>query len=1080
MDREQVRSELESLLESQLLGPAEALEVLDARPSDVYLTGVLWPRQAEIDAGEDDGGLTELADVRAESASVEAAVPGYRAIRPCSIGITFEVDVGARVTISLDSTSRYVEQVVETPAGDRPDGAGGPTYQWRRKQLDHRLVIPHDETRLAWRTNDFIGPGGGAVHDGDVALDVRRRLDGSRCVFTVTLINTATGDVPRELREKQMLLQSRILVSATMPDDSPAIRARTTYPFADDDEDQLVNLLLYRDVQEFAVGHGIAAEWPAPEMKDRVRVVATTWLPRARVESMSPDGHASVKPLKARDPCLFAAATLSRMDRRQETCSDLLEFLGLYGRWIETTLVSSQTAFDGQLRDAADRNVERCVGTLQRLKRGVEVLRTSDVAWKAFTLANLAMDRQSRFPSRGDRSGPLVWRPFQLAFVLMVIPGLVDALDPDRDTMDLLWFPTGGGKTEAYLALSAFEIFRRRLGSDERRGSGGVDVIMRYTLRLLTVQQFQRAAALITACELIRREDVAHLGVAPISLGLYVGADSTPNGLEEAASRLSDEARGLKPASTPRQLLNCPVCGGKLPTAAYRIDDARHSMDVTCPGDGCEAQGIRLPILTVDEAIYAFPPSLLIGTVDKFAQLPRNANLGVLFGGSSPERLGLIIQDELHLISGPLGSMTGLYEACVDWLSTHGTVRPKIIGSTATIGRAARQVRALFDRDVLQFPPPGIDAADSFFAVRDEEGPDRIYRGVATAGRSPKFALQALIASLMQSVFEIRESGQASERDIDPYWTCVGYFNSLRELGGAHVLMLDDVRRQIGFLAGRKSVTPRSMDGPPLELSSRVSSREIPEILDRLNRPLGSDDVFASPPPDAVLASNMISVGVDVPRLGVMAVAGQPKSTAEYIQATSRVGRGLPGLVVTLYNFGRPRDLSHFEHFQSYHTALYRSVEATSVTPWAPRARDKALHAVLAAIVRHGLVGMDQDEDAIRFDPDSPDVKAILQYLSHRAGRATDGLEENDTIRGLQNAVSGWSRKCAEARATRSRLLYWEKRTRFNKHTAPHLMRSAEQMRSDGSSGVATPNSMREVEPSSAFVLRPGRRRSHP
>jgi hypothetical protein len=563
-----------------------------------------------------------------------------------------------------------------------------------------------------------------------------------------------------------------------------------------------------------------------------------------------------------------------------------------------------------------------------------------------------------------------------------------------------------------------------------------------------------------------------------MSLGLYVGSDSTPNSLEEAEKRLAEEAAGRSPTSTPRQILSCPVCGAVLQSHAYRIDQARRWMDVACRAEGCEVRGVAQPIQTVDEAIYAHPPSLLIGTVDKFAQLPRNENVGVLFGAGASERLGLIIQDELHLISGPLGSMTGLYEACIDLLCTDGEVRPKIIGSTATIGRARKQVRALFDRDVLQFPPPGFEATDSFFAVRDTEGPDRIYCGVATAGRSPKFALQALIASLMQSVFQIRESKGASDATIDPYWTCVGYFNSLRELGGAHVLMLDDVRRQRAFLAGRAGVEPRPMEEPPLELSSRVSSREIPEILVKLNRSLGSDDVFAGQPPDAVLASNMISVGVDVPRLGVMAVAGQPKSTAEYIQATSRVGRGLPGLIVTLYNFGRPRDLSHFEHFVSYHSALYRGVEATSVTPWAPRARDKALHAVLAAAVRHRVAGMKQDGDAAAFDATNPDVQKILAYLAARADRASEGLETKESREDLAHAVATWQRRCEESRAAGTRLLYWERKVRFGRQAAPHLMRSAEQIRSPGSTAWATPNSMRDVEPSTAFVLRRTRRRN--
>jgi hypothetical protein len=431
----------------------------------------------------------------------------------------------------------------------------------------------------------------------------------------------------------------------------------------------------------------------------------------------------------------------------------------------------------------------------------------------------------------------------------------------------------------------------------------------------------------------------------------------------------------------------------------------------------------------------------------------------------------LIIQDELHLISGPLGSMAGLYEAAIDMLCQDGKVRPKVIGSTATIGRAANQVKALFDRSVLQFPPPGFDASDSFFAVRDEDGADRVYVGVSTAGRSPKFALQAVLAALLQGPHVLKEIGLTPEDELDPYWTCVAYFNSLRELGGAHVLMLDDVPRQMQFIARRLGTSPRPLEGPPEELSSRKASNEIPEVLRRLDARLGNPDVYAQQPVDTVLASNMISVGVDVPRLGLMVVNGQPKSTSEYIQATSRVGRGIPGLVTCLYNFGRPRDVSHYEHFLWYHGALYRAVEATSVTPWAARARDKALHAVLIASVRHLVNGLVDDEAALDFDETRPEVSVIVDRLIRRANDGTNGLETEATRRDLRAIVRRWNRRSARSKAESKRLRYWEKRAPFGR-TAPHLMRAAEEARSAGSDAWPTPNSMRDVEPSTAFVLK--------
>jgi hypothetical protein len=288
--------------------------------------------------------------------------------------------------------------------------------------------------------------------------------------------------------------------------------------------------------------------------------------------------------------------------------------------------------------------------------------------------------------------------------------------------------------------------------------------------------------------------------------------------------------------------------------------------------------------------------------------------------------------------------------------------------------------------------------------------------------------------------------------------------------------MLDDVPRQMQFLARRLRRDPagdikanlRELQGPPKELSSRIPSNQIPEVLLELEAGLGGDP-FAAEPAYAVLASNMISVGVDVPRLGLMAVNGQPKSTAEYIQASSRVGRGLPGLVVTLYNFGRPRDVSHFEHFAVYHAALYRGVEATSVTPWAPRARDKALHAVVFGAIRHLVAGMLDDEDALNFDPTAPEVTRIVTAIAERADLGSGKLETADTRRELKDIVDRWARRSSRNRASRQRLRYWEKRAPFGK-SAPYLMRAAEEARAPSVDPWTTPNSMREVEPSTAFI----------
>lgn len=1088
MSTEEVRSEIQKKFMELILGPLQEREVLSSNPSDTYLTGILWPAGSTLSAAEDDAGAIQVATADAES--LDQAVPGYRSIRPCSIGLTFKVTPDVALEIDLQQTARYVP--VERKASQRARPRLSPPVtdsqkaedfdpidegdeestradrpKWERRPLGYRFYIDSRESRLEWRSNEFVGPDGSPVRDSDLYIDVRRRAQPDGVTFTITLINRASE--PQSLHDAANLYQAGLRVQAVRKDKTHGILPRAMVEFVDD-EDSLAHLLLYRDVREYAVGHGVATTWGQVDQQGAVMWVETEWLPRVPVKGMSPEGHALLNDLRRREPNPFAAATLAQENRHREACDALEEFCGVYGGWISATF-DGITKLDADLRRAAEINRDRCLVALKRMRQGVANLRENKDVWTAFALANAAMDQQAQFAAKGESAKPLVWRPFQLGFILLVITSIADGSHDDRDTMDLLWFPTGGGKTEAYLALTAFAIFLGRVRNRARRDSPAVEVLMRYTLRLLTIQQFQRAAALITACDFVRATDESRLGTARISIGLYVGGDSTPNNLEDAKARLAEERNQGRPTSTPRQLLTCPVCAAPLGPSAYHIDTERRSMGIKCPGNQCASGGVLLPIMTVDEAIYEHPPSLVIGTVDKFAQLPRRTDIRRLFGLDTGLRPTLIIQDELHLISGPLGSMAGLYEAAIDMLCRDRQVRPKVIGSTATIGRAASQVKALFDRSVMQFPPPGLWAADSFFALRDEKGPDRAYVGVSTAGRSPKFALQAVLAALLQVPHVLRVGESAQDEDLDPYWTCVAYFNSLRELGGAHVMMLDDVPRQMQFIARRLGTTPRPLEGPPEELSGRKPSNEIPEVLRRLDARLGNLNLYAPQPVDTILASNMISVGVDVPRLGLMVVNGQPKSTAEYIQATSRVGRGVPGLVACLYNFGRPRDVSHFEHFVLYHSSLYRAVEATSVTPWAPRARDKALHAVLIASVRHLVGGLVNDEAAIEFDETCPEVSEIVDKLVRRANDSTNGFETEGTRRDLVAIVRRWAQRRSRSKTESRGLRYWEKRAPFGR-TAPHLMRAAEETRSTGSDAWPTPNSLRDVEPSTAFLLK--------
>ncbi len=724
------------------------------------------------------------------------------------------------------------------------------------------------------------------------------------------------------------------------------------------------------------------------------------------------------------------------------------------------------------------------------------------------------------------------WYPFQLAFILLNLPGITDLHHPERSderqaVADLLWFPTGGGKTEAYLGLAAYTMGLRRLQRTVagRSGESGVAVLMRYTLRLLTLQQFQRASALVCACEAIRREAIEagdrRWGAEPFRIGLWVGQRATPNRTVDSAEAVKKDhgAFGGSSGGTPAQLLNCPWCGkaidkGKnIKVETYPQGQAR---TLTYCGDSLgrclfsakNSPGEGLPVIVVDEEIYRRLPALLISTVDKFAQMPWQGATQTLFGrvearcerhgfrspetedkdthpkrGAIPAARSveqtplrppdLIIQDELHLISGPLGTLVGLYETAVDRLSSWEVdgrrVRPKVVASTATIRRAPDQVHSLFLRDVEVFPPQGLDARDNFFSIQrepSEKYPGRRYLGVCAPGKRLKAALiRVYVAHLAAAQRLYEKYGKAA----DPWMTLVGYFNSMRELGGMRRLVEDDVRLRLQYTEAR-GLAKRN---PPRleELTSRKSSADIPLILDRLETVFDPEKdgkgKGGSVPLDVLLATNMISVGVDVSRLGLMVVAGQPKTTAEYIQATSRVGRSAPGLVCTVYNWARARDLSHYERFGHYHATFYQHVEALSVTPFAARALDRGLTALLVSLVRLADEEYNENSRAEAVDRNSQLVKEAVEGIVRRAEEVTGSKDVGEDVRAmLTRRLDEW-RARADALVGGGRLGYKDRKDGVTRG----LLRPPGPGEWDDFTCL---NSLRDVEPTVSLVLSEG------
>ncbi|MBI9047454.1 MAG: hypothetical protein JEZ06_23410 [Anaerolineaceae bacterium] len=1021
-----VRAYLLDELQKDLIGPVSSHEVLTDSPTSHYLAGILFPAGSEIEKEEDrDNGDVTLDDDEVDTGTLMAMTSN-----PSSIGLTFAVNSGEELKITV-SAGVYIEENEEKKK------------KWKRHPVDSEPVMLLIENSAAKSIRVAAG----------LDLYLRVKTIENIALVTLSLINKNINTEKQNVVPGSCFFQPELVVESSTAG-RLVFKKEINYRKNFTDPDRLQNELLYRHSPEFAIGHGCAVMWDAEENEDASRII-TTLIPRYEVPQMSTDLAK-----------FFPAQSLKFL---YESDTDTLiyelnHFLDDYERWI-AGLEGEIGRLEERLKAPAITNRTGCQDVLARMRSGVVLLQSDEEALLAFQLANYAMLLQrsrvewlkldcSVRPAEPELSQTFSWRSFQLGFFLLCIKSIAAPESSERNFIDLLWFPTGGGKTEAYLGLTAYTIFLRRIRCGGDQVGAGVTVLMRYTLRLLTLQQFQRASALILACESIRQQNDELLGKDPIEIGLWVGGAATPNSHENARVSM-DKIKAGEPVyeSNPYLIQNCPWCGHELTPNDYHF---AWNMIVRCPNENClYSEG--LPLFLVDEDIYKRQPALLIGTVDKFARIPWLSDAGTLFGKKNKKTAPpeLIIQDELHLISGPLGTLVGLYETAIDALCENGSIRPKVIASTATIRRAASQVRSLFNRNLTQFPPSGIDSRDSYFARQVDivEKPGRLYLGIFAAGKSIKTAEVRLYASLLQKIHEL----QVEPRYKDPYWTLVGYFNSLRELGGAVRLVEDDVRERIKVVARRSEGMPARKTEGVRELNSRIASSTIPEILDLMSRELGDTAVL-----DIILATNMISVGMDIDRLGLMVVTGQPKITSEYIQATSRIGRKFPGLVVTLYNWTRPRDRSHYEKFIGYHSALYSQVEPTSVTPFSSRARDRGLPGVFISLVRQLSMDMNPDDAAGRIlNNRSVSERAkniILQRVSN-----IDPEELVDAKSELERIIDRW-----EELASDGELLYAGSRKDPDKL---HLMLSPEELSGEDTNAFKVLNSLRDVEGESGVYI---------
>jgi hypothetical protein len=1011
-EKRALRGEIVAEIESQLFGPAGGTEeIITDPPVWRYLTGLLFPRQLAanaLDVSEepDVDGTTD--ETGGEGVSLSTAYDTLRS----SMGLSFFVRDASSLRCWVEA-ARYEPLPKE---GDREPWKRIPLASSDNPATIAIVVPPPHKSRTT----------GIEVFEGRAEMHAVFRPRSGGHLVTLTLVNTQDTDGRTASRYIEgILFQCRFRVAAL--DGTIGAYPRIARHSLHEEDEELA--FTYRNRKSYGIGHGCAASWDPSD--GPVTELTAESLPKQEVRGLTNEIEISASSARA----LSIQWLADEKTPHDEILDALDEFISEYETWIEKQ-ERAMSDLTREERGTAEKIVDRQHRAAKRMRKGLSVLsEPASEVFEAFRLAQKAMRTQFLWVHRlqGEtyergkgNVAPIdvevvvadepTWRPFQLAFQLLALESMINPTSTDRSKLDLLWFPTGGGKTEAYLALSAMEILLRRLRYGD--AGAGTAVLMRYTLRLLTAQQFERCATLVSVLEMMRKAcPDSSLGTAPISLGLWVGGGTTPNQIDNddgdapgAKQLITDRILVDERPENPFQLLSCPHCGTRLvpgkksPRNAYGVDIRDARLRLYCPDTRCILRE-RIPVSVVDEDLYADPPTIVIGTIDKFARMawePRSrallgcAEITTEEGQISVLPPSLVIQDELHLITGPLGTITGMYEAAIDTVLRVNGIDAKYLAATATIQRAKAQCTQLYARDAFVFPAPGLDASDSFFSREDDRQAGRLYMGAMDSGAYGSLSMlvqaSAAAAHSVQRMAISHPLDQNRKVAVDSYWTQVIYHNSRQELGKTTTLLRDDVDSRL------KSFEPnadkRRDFGRVVELSANLKSgAEVSGALERLKIEWSDDNSI-----DILACTNMISVGVDVARLGLMIVKGQPKTTSEYIQATSRVGRSgkrPPGLVLSLFASTRPRDRSHFETFQQYHQALYRAVEPSSVTPFAPPALDRTLHAAIVLCIRH-VQNLASNDSAANFDKNEPKVREVLEILIDRIATACleDGPEE--------------------------------------------------------------------------------------
>ncbi len=1105
----EIRQQIIEALRVDLIGPRGGTEeTLDENPELAYLTGCLHSLNKKSEVEFDDQDDISLNSGDADSLGEEDNEDKYsvKYKQQSSIGLSFYIEEKNNI-ILLDL--KWGDYFINNKVKEDKNGKEKIIKVYQRFQRQKRISINLGNYKsIEYNLSESDETSERVFYDKVLVKATQYSLKNGYKLVSITVMNQR---IPSQEMVNSIMFQ--VEMSVSLESDNyfiPEYLCRKS---------ELNDEYLYESKPIFSHGHGCATKWTI--IQSKCLKIVTNFIPEHELSSTSPT-------LENIPNDFFSMKLMMHSKSKAEIIKRLRHLHNLYSVWIDE-LKKSEKANKVDFKNKAGEILALCELQSSRMLKGIVILENNVKAFEAFIFMNQCMFLQRAITNHAKKYGSGIkcnldeelskdihfWRPFQIAFILLNIECLTNHHSEFRKYVDLLYFPTGGGKTEAYLGLMAFLMAYRRLSNDAKgfNKDGGVTVILRYTLRLLTTQQRDRLTKMVIAAEFIRRQWLKQgnpkFGTESFSIGFYVGNGVTPNKYSEFkdSTEFPNQSQNSK-EKLIKQLLVCPYCGTKLKADSVYLDDVKESIDIFCDDPNCiffkyGDNRLPIPVFLVDEQIYRKCPTVVIATVDKFARLPWDPSCNSLFGrvdrlcpnhgylakgqkhstyhiGSAKSEVvpilpfyppELIVQDELHLITGPLGTIYGAYEAVIEELCSveidGKVVLPKYIVSTATIRNSESQIKALYGRkESMQFPANGLDIKDSFFTkeISPEVLPFRKYVGICASGKSMKTTELRVYAILIQKVQQLSEIPEYKDF-MDPYFTLIGYFNSIRELGGTVRLLQDDIVKRVKWIKKHyQHLHERYFKYK--EITSRTPTNKIANLLKELEITKFERDNGNSDFVDVAIATNMISVGLDIDRLGLMCVFGQPKQSSEYIQSTSRIGRAHPGLVVTIYSPYRPRDLSHYENFIGYHSQIYRFVEGTTATPFSARARDRVLHALLIALARLSIADLAENEGANNISKVDPnEIDLIINKISKRVAKVSPKLQ-SDVVNELNQFIDEW--KMLQKVSTEKLYYFISETTKYNRLMNYYGETSTQREK-------PTLNSMREVEASSTLFYYNGK-----